>query len=376
MKVGKVNFFKRVYLAITDFRMYPFIQKEKLKTAIGYFCKLLLVLTVIMGTFLTNRLYDEIPYVITLCQDNMPDFSIENGILKAEENVQKEWTEDCYLVVKDDAKYTDLKTITFQEEKEHMYYIVVLSDATTVGIRTEEGILELGTLVYGEDMNFTRTDMVMLLQNWQDFALGRIAIWLVASLSLFLAFLFVRIWTLIMYMISVAIINLVFALKLKWKDYLKIAIYISTLPFILETIAIIVVGGVSQTINFITILISCVYIFYALRALKLDSFIIKGSGVTAEEKIKNALLHAQQELEKQLEEIEKEESKKKKETTGEKNEMNETSETKTPVAETEKEGEVTKKEKEETDLTKVEKKEEVSQPDKEEADSTKEEKKD
>lgn len=341
--------------------MYPFIQNEKLRTAIGYFCKLLLVLTIIMGAFFTNQLYKEIPSIVALFQENMPDFSIESGILRTTENVQREWNEDCFLVVNDNKKYTELKTITFQEEKEHIYYIVVLSDATTIGIRTEEGIFELGTIMYEEDMNFTRAEFLTILQGWQDFALGRIAIWAMASLSLFLAFLFVRIWTLIMYMISVAIINLVFALKLKWKDYLKIAIYISTLPFILETIAIIVVGGVSQTINFITILISCVYIFYALRALKLDSFIIRGSGETAEEKIKNALLHAQQELEKQLEELERDEIEKKKEKSDDTNGKNTTEDKEADSIKEEKNEEYSsKEEKAEEDSSKEEKTEEDS----------------
>lgn len=313
MKLGKVNFFKRVYLAITDFRMYPFIQKEKLGTAIGYFFKLILVLTLVMGAFFTNYLYKEIPDFISVCQKNMPDFSIVNGILETNENVEQEWNEDCFLVVRDDISYANLKTLTFQEEKEHAYYWIVLSDATTIGIRTEEGILELGVIPYEEDMNFTKAQLIDIIQNWQDFLLGRIAIWGAISFSLFLAFILVRIWTLIMYMISTAIINFVFGLNLKWKDYLKIAIYACTLPFILETIAIIVVGSVSQTISFITILISCVYIFYALRALKLDSFIIGGTGKSSEEKIKNALLHAQQELEKQLEELEKNEIEKKRE---------------------------------------------------------------
>ena len=113
-----------------------------------------------------------------------------------------------------------------------------------------------------------------------------------------------------MYILSIYIINIIFRLRLKWQNYIKIAIYVSTLPFLLEMIALIVVGSISESVNFISMLVSCVYIFYALRALKLDSVIVATTGNTTEERIRNALEHAQQELERQLEEIEKEEKEK------------------------------------------------------------------
>ena len=46
------------------------------------------------------------------------------------------------------------------------------------------------------------------------------------------------------------------------------------------------------------------YAFYALRAIRLDEVLSKAVGITPEEKIVNAIKDAQEELEKQLEEIE------------------------------------------------------------------------
>jgi len=312
MKLRKISFFKRLYLAITDFRMYPFVRNERLTTAIGYFFKLVILMSLVIGAFFAINLFKELPTVISLSDRMLPEFIITNGILDANENLSREINKDWYLVVNDEVSYQELDTITFEETEEHDFYVVVLTDATTIGMRTTEGVYELGGIIYESNMNFTKSEMLIALEQFHESSISKLALWGVASLGIFIVLLIVRLWTLVMYIMSIFIINIIFGVRLKWQDYCKVAIYISTLPTILETIAIVVVGGISESINFITVLISCVYIFYALRALRLDSFILTGTGKTAEEKIKNALARAQEELEKQLEELEKQDVEEKK----------------------------------------------------------------
>ena len=104
--------------------------------------------------------------------------------------------------------------------------------------------------------------------------------------------------------------NVVFMIKLRFRDKLKIAIYISSLPILLETMAFIIAGKLPEVANFINSLISMFYAFYALRAIKLDNILSTVIGNTPEEKIKNAIINAQNELKEQIKELEEEKKKK------------------------------------------------------------------
>lgn len=307
MNLGKISFFKRIYLSLTDFRMYPYTQKENIVTAIGYFIKLLVVMSVIIGTFVTSNIFEESPMILSMFENSMPDFTISNGTLIASENIEKELNSNTYLVVNSDYNYAQIQNIKIDEADVHNYCVLVLSDVTVVGVKLDDGIYELGSIVYETGMNYTKEQLSNDWRMLNESTTSKFWVWIGISIGVFIVLVIIRLWILIMYMISTYVINIMFGLKLKFVEYLKLVIYISTMPIILETIAIVTVGGISETVNFISILISCVYIFYALRALKLDSLILGGSGKTAEERIKSALSHAQQELEKQLNELEKQE---------------------------------------------------------------------
>lgn len=332
MNTGKIGFFRRMYLAITDFRVYPYIQKEKLRTAIGYFLKLVLLVAFISGIVFTYRIWQEIPEWRILLETNLPEFSITNGTLKTAESVEKPLNSDWFLIVNPEISYNTLQDFTFVEEEEHTFYLLVLSDGVTLAVRTSEGIYDMGGMIFEDSLNLTKSEFLTIMKETEHSVVAAIVVTIFTTIGIFLGSCLVRFWMLLMYIVSIFILNFFFGLRLRWKDYFKVAIYISTLPFILETIATLVVGSVSETISFISMLASCVYIFYALRALRLEAmFSVGSSGGTTEERVKSALAHAQEELEKQLKELEKEQEKQeaqKKEETQEKQEEPNTSEEK------------------------------------------------
>ena len=88
----------------------------------------------------------------------------------------------------------------------------------------------------------------------------------------------------------------------------------------METFAITIGGKYNSTADFICFLIASVYAFYALRAITLDNVYSNTPGATPEEKIINAIKNAQDELEKQLEDLKEQERKQKEEMEKEKNE--------------------------------------------------------
>lgn len=304
MKLGKINFFKRIYLAITDFRLYPYAIKEKWSTAVGYFFKFFILIASIIAAFTTANLFKELPVLLDIFERNLPEFSIVNGVLQTEENIQHELNENTYLILDSESSYSNINKLNLQTEQSYEYYIIMLSDTTVLAFGTEEGVVELGSIQYDSTMNFTKEELASGWKIFNESGINKIVVWGIMTIGIFFVLFMVNIWNIIMYMITAYIINFMFGLKLKLVDYLKVIIYTSTLPTILSVIALLVVGSISEAVNFICMLISCVYIFYALRAIKLDSLILGGNGKNSEEKIKNALANAQEELEKQLKKLE------------------------------------------------------------------------
>ena len=247
MKLGKINFFKRIYLAIADFRMYPYAQKEKLSTAIGYFTKLIVLASIIVAAFMTSKFFEELPLLLDMYNKEVPNFAISNGALVNEEMVEKELNKNTYLILNNDYTYNQIKSIKLGD-KSYNYYVLMLSDSTILGMGYENGIYELARFDY-EKLSF---DKQLVANEWQSFnesLLSKIIIWICFSIAMIIVLAIIRLWSLIMYLISTYIINFMFGLKLKFSEYLKIVTYTSTLPIILEVIALILVGNVSESVK-------------------------------------------------------------------------------------------------------------------------------
>ncbi len=307
MKKENINFFKRIWLAISDFRLYPFVQGEKLKVAIGYFIGLLLVMAVILGGKFTMQTVDGVATFLSRYDREVPEFVVENGVFKTSQNQIIKIKEDLELVIRADKSYKQLETMLFDEQEADGYSAYLLADGMAFCLKTEEGVVNLGNLVYTKDTNFSKQTMYHFLADFTNSSWNRIGLWGMVTIFIFLALLMIRVWNLLMYMIIIATINLIFGVPLKYKNYLCIAIYISTLPILLEVMAILLVGSLSGTASIISILLAVVYIFYALRALKLDFIIKMGNSKVPQERMEQILKEAQKDLEKQLNEEERKE---------------------------------------------------------------------
>ena len=68
-------------------------------------------------------------------------------------------------------------------------------------------------------------------------------------------------------------LGVAFRIRYHFKDYNKVAFYIITLPTITELIALICVGELNDYATITYYLLCYVYMFYAVRALKLDNIL-------------------------------------------------------------------------------------------------------
>ena len=84
----KLNFFARIYLAITDFRLYPYIvQKEKFINALAYFVAFIALISAILATGVTSRALGWANEFIEVYNSKVSEFSINNGELVLDENM-------------------------------------------------------------------------------------------------------------------------------------------------------------------------------------------------------------------------------------------------------------------------------------------------
>ena len=72
----------------------------------------------------------------------------------------------------------------------------------------------------------------------------------------------------------ISIICILTGVHLNFSNYMKIAIYSYTLPLILEVIAICLVGPGKDYTYYATLMLTYVYMIYAVRAIRLDAFIM------------------------------------------------------------------------------------------------------
>ena len=84
----KLNFYSRVYLAITDFRLYPYVvQKEKFISAFAYFLCFMILVSIILSVNATVRIVNWLDNFTADYMLQVSDFSVTGGELSTAENM-------------------------------------------------------------------------------------------------------------------------------------------------------------------------------------------------------------------------------------------------------------------------------------------------
>ncbi|MBR4110792.1 MAG: DUF1189 domain-containing protein [Clostridia bacterium] len=267
---NKLSFFARMISAITDFRIYPYIRREKVISSISYFLKLLLFITLIISIYVISNVYEIAEKFTADFNNEIPNFTLKDGVLEAETNT-KYSIENGIIIL--DTNYTaeELKEASNTDIIGYNYNVLISKDA--MNIYANENLL--GAVDFDKIIGeYTKQGFYNnVLQHFNDI---RIKIYLFATtyIAIFTAYILLKLTNILTAMILATIFNFLFGNSLKFGDIFKIAAYALTLPIIIETVALILIGNVSESVTLIYQLLVCVYVFYALRAIKLDKIII------------------------------------------------------------------------------------------------------
>lgn len=269
----KMGFWKKIALAITDFRFYPLILKTESSTqSFGHFFLFLLMLTLIISIKMTDTTFAKFNSFLEQYEELVPEFSLSEGILDVEYDGTKEIRNDMIAIIDTDYTYTEcIDAPEYKGMSKYDNILMINKDSIT--------LIDAYGMAYQADLgmindSFDKTSFFSYIERTSAtfgakmFALGVIfiAVFFVYAVYKFIEVLF--------FGILAMFISVLAGIRINFKAQMKIVYYAITLPYIVETIAIVYTGSLKEYAVLASGILAYVYIFYAIRAIKLDMLLM------------------------------------------------------------------------------------------------------
>lgn len=266
----KLDFFARIYLAITDFRLYPFVvQREKFINALAYFVCFILLFSAILSAGVTSRAMNWLNNFTCIYNEKVDDFEVKNGELIVAQNMDFEY-EKVRIYANGDLNFGELNENVFKDS-ENIVTVLALKDSISVG---NENVGFVITKYKDVNLDINKAETYESLRFALDSWIFKLSLAIIIFCGVFVAYLITKFLNVIGITLMLLFLGYVFGTKYKFKDYMKAAFYVITLPVIIELIALIITGTVSDYAYITYYLLVYVYMYYAIRALKLDNIIM------------------------------------------------------------------------------------------------------
>lgn len=293
MKKEKLGFFKKLSMVITDFRTYPFLVKhEKFLKSIVYLVILTLIASLIFTINIAQNLSAALEEISKKYEEIIPEFELKNGELDIYAKYNEKIDNNSFLVVDTDYTYEEYtKTKEYSRLVIYDMIIFVNEDKIVVEI-AGESTYEIIFADFEYQINKERlyNEITKLPENF-DF----IPYFITLYLSVFVGY-FTAVFLKVLFLGCIVSIMCMFTgVRLNFKNYIKIAIYAYTLPFIMELISLCLGVSGKDYVYYTTSLLTYIYIIYAVRAIRLDAFIMLFS---KKENVKHTSIEFENELKK------------------------------------------------------------------------------
>lgn len=266
----KLDFFARIYLAMTDFRLYPFVvQREKFINALAYFVCFILLFSAILSAGVTSRAMNWLNNFTCIYNEKVGDFEVKDGELIVDQNMDFEY-EKVRIYANGDLNFGELNENVFKDS-ENIVTVLALKDSISVG---NENVGFVITKYKDVNLDINKAETYESLRFALDSWIFKLSLAIIIFCGVFVAYLITKFLNVIGITLMLLFLGYVFGTKYKFKDYMKAAFYVITLPVITELIALIITGTVSDYAYITYYLLVYVYMYYAIRALKLDNIIM------------------------------------------------------------------------------------------------------
>ena len=223
-------------------------------------------------TFSAFSFVKEITNEVIEYYDEIPEFALSNGVLSVESPVYSKIDSNISIAI--DTNYTFDEFVNTKEYVTASYTdvaIIINQDRLTT---LREG-MEYSYLPF-QDLNLelTRDAVYEELLSFSDDKAKQIQTIFVLYVSIVVSYFMSLIFKVLFIACLVSIMCVTRGIRLNYANYVKIAIYEYTFPLIVEVIVACLVGPGKTYTYWASILLLYVYLLYAIRAVRLDAFLM------------------------------------------------------------------------------------------------------
>ncbi len=274
MKKEKMSFFKKMFLVLTDFRSYPFLIKyEKFYKSFLYLIELVLLVSIILTVNVCEKINNAIVEIIENYDKVIPEFELADGVLDVKSLYNQEIDDNSYLAVDTNYTYEEYKK-TNEYSKLVIYDSVILVNKDKITIENLGYPLE-GIPTFKEiEMNTDKNGLYEIIKEAYSNTKYKTQAISTIFVSVYFSYFIATFIKILFLALIISFICLPMGVMLNFKNYTKIAIYAYTLPLIIDVIATCLVGFGKDYTYYTTLALTYVYIIYAIRAIRLDAFIM------------------------------------------------------------------------------------------------------
>ncbi len=322
------NFFKKVWYSVTKFEKYPEMAAEGFPNALKYLSAIMSIFAVIISISITIQLYQMIEKGLNYLQNDFPNFSYKDGVLKVESDGPIKIESNNIL------GKVFIDTLTNNQEQVNQYTNSISNEEQGIIILKDKVIIKnlttKGEMSYNYKDLFTSSNITEFnKQDIIEFTKTK------EMLSVYLSFfLVIFIYSFIIYIISTLMDSLILSflgyltsliakIKMKFVAIYNMAVYALTLSIILNAAYIVINMFTGFRITYFQVMYTSVAYIYLVAAI----FIIKSEfikkqaeliKIIEEQKIHQKEYKEEQPKDNKPEEKDKEEdnNKKKKENDG------------------------------------------------------------
>jgi hypothetical protein len=319
-KTKKIGFFKRIFLAISDFEEYEYFASEDIRVAIKYLLKIMLIFVLVVSGVFLYQMHTSFKEAINYFNENINEINYSDGALSVNNGEKIEILSDnsiiSYIVINTSATDDEINDYKTQLEN-YDSGIIALNNKVIFKNELLSQNLEYSynTLLQSYQIKeFNKQDIQNFISQIDMVSLYT-SVFIVMFIYLYIIYLTSTLVDIIMLAIFGFVIARIAKVKIRFRATFNIGIYALTLPILLNLIYIIVnnlTGFTIQYFNWMYTTISYIYVIVAILMIKTDLINRQQELMQLweeQKKIREELIKKEEEEKKNQEEEPKEEKK-------------------------------------------------------------------
>lgn len=289
----KIGFFKRIKFSIFNLENYKIFAEEKFSKALKYFLLLVVIATLILSIASTVQLVNEVSKLINYIESDFPEFSLTDGTLEVEGNVNAYDSEyDARLIVDTSEEVSDEALASYKDEaSQSLYSVIFLKDKAIYRVNEMDEDYEITYNNIASTLGISNITKAELIENYfnsntkiQMYAI----IWVYAFITVFMMNILTIIEDILIVTIFGWIATKITKVALKFSQVASLAIYSLTLSIILSTIYSVIYSLCDFEIKYFSVLymiIAYIYMVASIMIMKENTDRSAPEAVTAEGQI-------------------------------------------------------------------------------------------